>query len=497
VRTALGASRGRVIAQLLTEGVLLSLFATVVGVAVASAGLRVLVHAISDKLPRAEEITLDWRVALFAIALTAATALLFALAPAVQLARLGSASAIRASGRGIAGGSGRKLRQSLVVLETALALMLLASAGLLGRTLIGLQQIRPGFDATSVLYTQVGFPPAQFTTPAEQLTALNRVLEHAAALPGANAAGAISDLPMSGAVNSTSVLRTDRPLDEKAGLSTLVRALAGDYLGSMQVPVRQGRAFSTADAAGSTEVALVNEVFAQRMFPNENPLGKVVLVRGVQREIVGVVGAVKEFTLTGDLEPALYTPFAQERESWMRENMTVVLRSGGDPAAQLRGFADAVRSADPSLTMYPPKPLASVIAADVAAPRSRALLLSLFALIAVLLATVGIGSVLAYSVSQRLPELGVRLAIGARPIDVMRMVLGESAWLAGAGLLAGTIGALATGRLLARFLYGVSPADPLVLIGSVFLLLAAALVASFIPARRGARTDPAIVLRGN
>ncbi len=490
VRTALGASRSRVISQLLTEGVLLSLFATAAGLLLANVTLRVLLRTVGAQLPRSDGIGIDWRVTAFAIGLTLITALLFAVAPALQLARLGSIQTIRGSGRGIAGNSGRRLRQSLVVLETACALMLLAGAGLLGRTLLGVQRIRPGFDASAVLYTRVGFPPAQFSARAQQDVALARVLEDAA--QGNVASGAISDLPMSGAVNSTSVQRMDRPVTEEGGMSSLVRATAGQYFRAMGVPIVQGRDFSAADRPGSPEVALVNQVFAQRMFGGENPLGRVVLVRNVPREIIGVVGAVKEFTLTGELEPALYTPYAQEHEAWMRENMTVVLRGNAEP----RVVYDAIRGADPSLTVSPPKRLVSIIDADVAAPRSRALLLSIFAGIALVLAAAGIGSVLAYSVAQRLPELGLRMAVGAGPSDVLRLVLGESASLTGAGLALGTAGALVTGRLLSRFLYGVSPVDPLTLIGAITVLLASALAAAWIPARRGARTDPGIVLRG-
>jgi predicted permease len=498
VRSALGASRSRLVAQLLAEGILLSLLAAAVGIALAMGGMRVAVTLLGTQLPRAGEITIDWRVVLFALLLAAATALVFALAPALQLTGDTAGRRLRESGRGaMSSRAGRRLRHSLVVVETALAVVLLSGAGLLLRTLWSLQSTETGFDAESVVFTNLGLPFPALSTAQEQELALNEVLARLAGLPGVSAAGAISDLPMSGALNSSGINRPDLPDDApNARISALVRAVAGDYFQSMRVTLVRGRLFGPDDRTGTTEVAIVNDEFARRMFPAGDALGRWLRVRDIERQVVGVVGSVKEFTVAGELEPALYTPYAQTREDWIRQGMTVVVRAASQPAALGPAMQSVIRNVNANLTISTPRTMHSVIAADVAAPRFRAWLVLAFAALAVVLAGLGIGSVLAYTVAQRVPEIGVRLALGAAPLQVVWLVVRESTRLAGLGVLFGLAGALAAGRLLSRFLYGVQPSDPAALAAGTSALLLVALAASWLPARRGARVEPASVLRG-
>jgi len=402
---------------------------------------------------------------------------------------------LREGGRGtISNRTGRRLRHALVVLETALAVVLLTGAGLLLRTFWELQGTGTGFETRNVSFLRVGLPYPAIATAQEQELAVSDALNALVRLPGVSAAGAISDLPMSGALNSTGINRTDRPSEaEGSTLSALVRAVAGDYFSTMGIALSRGRPFTPADRMGALEVALVNEEFARRMFPGEDALGKTVRVRDVERQIVGIVRSVKEFTVAGELEPTLYTPYAQERQNWMRETMTFVLASSAGAMSTARR---ALRAANSELTVSQPRALQSVVDADVATPRFRAWLVLTFAVLAVLLAGLGIGSVLAYTVTQRVPEIGVRLALGAAPAEVVRLVVSESARLAGAGVALGAVGALAAGRLISRFLYGVQPADPFALVLGTSILMLVALAASWLPARRGARVEPASVLRG-
>jgi putative ABC transport system permease protein len=497
LRMTLGASRSRLIGQLLTEGLLLSLVSTLAGFAIAVYSTRALVDLMLGQLPRADEIGIDWRLGTFALALSAATALAFALAPALQLTGYSFAHTLREHGRG-AGGSrtGRRLRHSLVVLETALAVVLLTGATLLLRTFWELQKTDPGFDAEAVMFVRANMPARQIPTPAAQQLTLSGTLRELNLLPGVRASGAISDLPMSGAINSTSIRRVGDANTDETRKFALVRAIDGDYFGVMRIPVLRGRSFGSSDRAGGIETALINDELARRMFGTSDALGQRVLVRGVEREIVGVVATVKEFTVSGQPDATLYTPYAQEREPWMRESMTFVVRAQGDSAHLADAMRGALRRANPSLTFGAPRTMEGVLAADVAAPRFRAWLVVLFAGVALLLAGLGIAGVLSYTVAQRLPEIGVRLALGAAPRDVVRLVVGQSAKLAGMGVALGAAGAIAAARAIAIFLYGVQPLDPIAFAVGIATLLFVALAASWLPARRGANVDPALTLRG-
>ena len=498
VRRALGASRGRLIAQLLTESVLLSLAAGAAGMLVAAAGARVLVAQAGAELPRAWDVAVDWRIAAAAFAAAMLTALLFGLAPALQLTR-DSAATLREGGRGGTGARrGLRMRSLLVVAETALAVVLLVSAGLLLRTFWKLQQIDPGFEAESALALRVGLPEVTFPTPAEQVLALQRVVDEVSATPGVTAAGAITDLPMGGAVNSTSIFRDDQPRPEPGeARSALVRATLPGYFAAMRIPRVRGREFDGTDRDSTRPVAIVNATFVDVFFPDDDPIGRTVTVRGVSREIVGIVADAKEFTLTGGPDAVLYEPFAQEREPWMRAAAWVVVRHDAQAPAMLSAVRNAIRRAHGRIPINTARTLETVLADDMAAPRFRALLVVLFGALALLLAAVGVAGVLAYMVSQRTREIGIRLAVGATSIDVMRMVAAESARLTGAGVALGLLAAAAAARVLGSFLFGIASLDFVVFASVPLVLVAVGLAASALPARRAAAVDPNTALRAD
>lgn len=496
LRTTLGASRSRIVSQLLMEGLLISALGAALGFVFALAGVRLMLRFMAQQLPRVDEIALDLRVVAFALGLSVVTALLFALAPAVQLSGPASAQRLRESGRGGTGSrSGRRLRHALVVVEMALAVVLLTGAGLLLRTFWHLQSIDPGFDAYGVSTVRINLPDFAFPSAQAQRNAVTATLGEVAATRGVSGAGAITDLPMSGAINSTSIRRSDRADARENRMSALVRAIQGDYFGVMNIPLRAGRSFNRNDREGNVEVALINEELARRLYGADHPLGQRLLVRGVEREIVGVVATVKEFTISGAPDATLYTPFEQEREGWMRSAITLVMRTQLDSVQLATQLRSAIRRANPAITVAAPRSMSGLVAADVAAPRARASLILVFATIAILLAGLGIGRVLTYTVSQRLPEIGVRLALGAEPKSIVRLVVGQSFQLTMVGVAIGAVGAALASTAIAQFLYGVQPLDPLAFALSSAILLTVAAAASWIPARRGARVDPATALR--
>ena len=494
VRASLGAGRPRLVAQLLTETLVLCLFGAVVGLGVAWAGGRAIVALAATGLPRASAVTLDVRVLLFALLLCILCALAAGLAPALRMTDARVALALRAAGRStLPARHGQRLRHSLVIIETALAVILLSGGGVLLRSAWNLTRVHPGFDATPVLTLRASFISEAFPTANSQDMALGNVIDRVAALQNVEAVGAISDLPLSGAINSTSIQRSDNPSER--GLQTLVRAITPETFTALHIPTLRGRTFDAADAPGAAQVAVVNARFVESLFADQDPIGRTVEVRGVTREIVGVVADVKEFTLAGGPDLVLYLPYVQETQSWMREQMTLVIRTTGGLANMAEHASAAARSAEPLVTLTAIRPMSEYIDRDVAAPRLRAILIGVFAALALALAAVGTGGLMAYTVSRRLPEMGLRMALGATRGAILELVFRSAARLTIVGILLGLLGALASLRLVARFLFGVPPIDIPVLIAATALLAIVGTLASWLPAVRAARTDPATTLR--
>lgn len=497
VRASLGARRGRLVAQLMTETLVLCLCGGLTGLVVARVGGGAIVRLAGGELPPGSDIVMDVRVVAFALGLSVLCAVAAGLVPALRLTESRLAETLRDAGRSaLATRRGQRFRYGLVIAQTALAVVLLSGAGLLLRTAWNLLHTDPGFEPGQVLTMRLAMYGGEFATPATQDNALENALAQVRALPDVRAAAAINDLPMSGAVNSTPVRSSERPDD--AGVQTLVRTITPDFFDVLAIDVLRGRRFTAADGRGAPDVAVINRTLATRLLGGGDPIGRTVIVRGQTREIVGVVEDVTEFSLAGgSSDPVLYSPYPQELQTWMRENVTAVVRTVGEPAALADAVRTTVRRAEPMMSIDAIRPMRSYIERDTAAPRFRALLVGVFAALALAIAAAGTGGLSAYTVSRRLPEMGLRMALGATRGEIIAMVIRHAGRLTLAGIIAGLLGALATMRLVAGFLVDVPTTDVFVLATSALLLALVGVGSAWLPALRAARTDPAKTLRAD
>jgi putative ABC transport system permease protein len=536
VRTALGAGRGRLVAQLLLESGLLALAGGVLGVAFAAAGLRLFAALAPTIAGVAGAFTaagaepgagagmgLDGRVLAFTAALCVAASLAASLAPILQLGKPDLAVLLRGGGRAGTGTVGsRRTRNSLVVAEVALAVVLLIGAGLLLRSLISLLRVDPGFRAARVLSFEIDRPE----DPARQAPRLALLFERMAdklrSLPGAAAVGGIAEMPLSGAEVKAGVYIEGRPVPEKPEeiLFADSREIVPGYFEAMGIPLRSGRLLDAGDTAGKPLVAVVDEVMARTFWPAESPLGKRFRRATNPRHgndpnnpwytVVGVVGTVRQ-ALGSEPQPSMYRTAAQTLPALAQPNMVFVVRtrprlraSPGaalvarrtDPAAMTAAVRAAVRQVDSGQPITKVRTLDQVVADSVSRRRFSLMLLACFAALALALSAVGIYGVTAYSVAQRTRELSLRVALGARPQAVLGLVLGEAAALAGAGILVGAAGALALGRVLSSLLYGIAAADPATFGAVAAGLLLVAVAAAYPPGRRATQVDPIAALRG-
>jgi putative ABC transport system permease protein len=500
VRAALGASRRRVIRQLLTESLLLSLGGGLLGLLLAWWGTEALVKLIPEDLPRLSEINLDRWVFGFTLLISVVTGVVFGLAPALQASKVELTEAMKEGSRGAGAGGGRgRLRGALVVAEVAIALVVLIGAGLLLQTFRRLQQVDLGFDTSNILTASVTLNDARYPEPEQAATFYRTLLERVKALPGVEAASAVVPQPLSG---DTFIIRFEiegRNIPKGEQPSSHFRAISLDYFNVMQIPLLAGRAFTERDDARSPGVVIINETFAKRYFPNENPIGKRVKPgiafegEPVWREIVGVVNDVKHRqSLSRDYEPEYYLPHTQMPII----SMSLVVRTTNDPRGLARSIQQEVQSLDKDIPVYRVKTLDQYLGVAVAQPKFNALLLSLFAGLALLLTAIGLYGVMAYAVVQRAQEIGIRIALGARTGDVLKMVLRQGLKLTALGLAIGLAAAYALTRYLQSLLFGVKPADPLTFVAIALLLIVVALVACWIPARRATKVDPMAALRG-
>ncbi|HEX7955639.1 MAG TPA: ABC transporter permease, partial [Pyrinomonadaceae bacterium] len=495
VRTALGAGRLRIVRQLVTESLLLAFAGGTLGLMLSVWGVDSLVKLIPADMPRVGEIGVDRWVFAFTSLVSFSTGVLFGLLPALQVSKGNFHEALKEGGRGPSSGSSRqsRLRGVLVVAEVAAALILLIGAGLLGESFVRLRSVSPGFDPSNVLTMQLSLPPAKYKEPGRQAAFLQQVLERVESLPGVRAAGAVVGLPLGG--NSASRYfqiegRPPKPAGE--GLNTNFNLASPNYFRALGIPLKSGRYFGEHDAAGAPEVVVINETMARRFWPDEDPLGKRLRIgENPWRTVVGVVSDVKNDGLGAESKPEMFYPLAQSPLPFM----TLVVRSDADPAALVAAVRGAVREVDKEQPVYDVKTMEQRVAESVSPQRLTALLVGLFAALAATLAAVGIYGVISYTVTQRTHEIGVRVALGARGVDVLRLVVGQGMRLVLAGVGLGLVGALALTRLVSSFFFGVSAADPAVYGGVSLLLLAVALLACLVPARRAAKTDPMVALR--
>ncbi|HEX9884954.1 MAG TPA: ADOP family duplicated permease [Longimicrobiales bacterium] len=492
VRGSVGGPRGRLVRQLLAEAAVLGLAGGLVGVALTAATLDRAAGLSAGLLPPGMELSLDLRILAVALGVSVAVAAGAAVIPALRATRASNLASLRAG----AGTGARRtwLQSGLVVVQTALAVVLVASSGLLLRSLWALSGRDPGFDAEPVTVMGVSLLPELFGGDDEQTATLEAVAARVAALPGVSGVGGITDLPLGGAINSTQVRRPELPEGaDGQSVTTLVRGVLPGWTEAMGIPAVAGRTIHASDRAGALDVAVVNRSFAARAFPEEEPLGRVVNVRGVERTIVGIVEDVHEFNLDEGGNAVLYEPYAQVRPAWMRSSVWLTVRSERalDPSALRAAGAEV----DGRLPLGTPRPMTYYVGRTVAGHRFRAVLAVAFGGLALVLAAVGLAGVTAYMVGRRTREIGVRIALGASPGGVARLVIKGSGTLTALGVVLGLAGAVASGRALAGFLYGVSALDPATLATAVATLTLAALAASLGPVRRALTVDPVVSLR--
>ena len=493
IRRALGAGSWRISRQLLTECVILSVAGGTFGVLLASWMKDLVLATAASSLPAWVEVRLDGRVLGFTLAVSVLTGLIFGLGPALH--GLGTDPGLSLKEGGTRTGAGReraRFRRGLVAVQVALSVILLAGAGLLLQSLWRLLGVERGFRTENVVTLTLALPQARYAE-ASQINGFYRgLLERVSALPGTRAQGLINILPLSGGYSGDSFTVDEHPPVRPGEEPTAEhRAVSEGYFAALGIPLLKGRSLEARDDGHAPLVAVINESMARTFFPGEDPLGKHLKYNEVSREIVGIVGDVRHFSLAEEPKPEYYLPFAQEALT----QYTLVVRGAGDPSRLVPAMRGAVRKLDPDLAVAGLGTLDELVASSVAQPRFRAILLGAFAALALLLCAVGIYGVLSSAVSQRTREIGVRMALGARRRDVLGMVVGEGMKLVGFGMVAGLAGSLGLSRLLSGFLYQVSATSPLTLAGVSVLLACVALLACGLPAWRAARVEPMSALR--
>jgi len=493
IRTALGAGRGRLVRQLITESFTLAFAGGLLGLLITMWGIDALPSVLEARLPRADGIRIDSSVLAFSMLTTLLTGLFFGLAPAFQAAR-GTSGSLKESGRTVAGSTrGRQVRRTLAVLEIALALVVLVGAGLLVRSFISMTTRDAGFSPEHLISFNVQFVP--LPDDASRTQAAAQLVDRLSDLPGVEAAGGATGLAAVTPQRATRFAIDGRTLTADED-SALFIAVTPGYFAALRTPVLQGRPIERTDAAGRAPVVLINRTLAQQLFPNADAIGhRLKIINPEQstewRTIVGVVGDVKYQGLEDQPRPALYTPFAQTPFMWLY--MMVRTPAGFEATAQ--ALRKAVPEVAPALVPANIRAMTDVLAGNVAEPRFNMLVVSTFALLALLLSAIGIYGVIAYSVIQRTHEIGVRMALGADRADVLRLVVAEGLGVALGGVGLGLAGAAVFTKLMAELLFGVTARDPLTFGAGGVLLLSVALVASYIPARRATRVEPVIALR--
>jgi len=499
VRLAIGAPRLRVVRQLLTESLLISCAGGALGLLMAFAGVRALVLLLPADFPRANDIRVSWPVLLFTLAVSLATGILFGLAPAMQASRTDPKDGLQKASRGTtAGRHQNRLRSALVVAEVGLASVLLIAAGLMLRTFLNLVHLDPGFREDHLLTATVSLPRERYKADKDRAVFYDRLMTGLNALPGVTSAGAGSDLPWTGYDENAGgfTIEGKKP---QAGQEFHARyhASTPGYFSAMGIPLLEGRFFNLADKNGSPDVFIINQAMAKLYWPKEQVIGKRMTFTDQPKKdshwitVVGVVGDVKDHPNSIGAEPAFWWPESQSPEF----DMSIAVRTQSDPRQAIDGLREAVHQLDPGLAVADVKLMNEVADSSVATPRFTFALVGLFAGLAIVLAAIGAYGVISYTVGQRAPEFGLRVALGAQRGDLMRMVLAQSAKLAVPGTVLGVLLAMSMGRVLHGLIYDVSPADPLIMTTVVLLVLSVSLLASYVPARRAAGADPMTTLR--
>jgi putative ABC transport system permease protein len=504
IRAALGATRRRLVQQLATESLLLALFGAGLGLLLAFYGIGLLLALSPETLPRAGEVSIDFRVLGFTLALSLLAGALFGLAPAWQATRVSLNEELKGSGRGASGGERQnRARSLLVVSEIALSVVLLAGAGLLIKSFLRLQAVNPGFEAENALAIRLSLPKAQYSNRAAVTVFYEKLRPRLESLPGVEAVGFVSALPLSGTSFSIPFTIEGRATSPDEAQRADYRAVDAGYFRALKIPLIAGREFNGRDAAEAPPVALISQNLARLHWPNGNPLGARLRINDNNQgprpvEVVGVVGDVKHLSLDGEPAPHIYLPVHQAHEdgvAWLTNTQYWLLRTTVDPLTLSAAARREIQAVDRNAPASNIRTMEQYLAASVAPRRFNLRLLTIFAASALVLAATGLYGVISYGVAQRKRELGIRIALGARPGDVLKLVTGEGMALAIIGVALGLMAALALTRVMEGLLFGVSATDPLTFMVIALLLMFVALLACYIPARRATKVDPLIALK--
>ena len=500
IRTALGASRTRIIRQMLTESLLLSIIGGALGLFLSVWLTDLLISLNPPDSPRFGEVNLDYRVLAFTIAISGLTGLVFGLVPALQASKLDVSGSLKQGGRAGEGSRRTSARSLLLIGEVALSLILLVGAGLLIKSFLRLQEVKPGFNPQNVLTASISLPGAKYKENAQRGQFYRTLIERLKALPGVQSAGAGLNLPLgaSGYKIGRSYIPGGRPMTTEESRDASFSAATPEYFQALQIPLLAGRAFTDRDTEETPKVVLINKSMANQSFGSpEAALGKLITIwrdEKFPREIVGVVGDIKPDTLDREAGAQMYVPHAQDA-GWAF--MTLVIRTAGDPASMAPAVRREVLSMDKDQPIYNVRTMEEVVAQSMGTRRASTLLFTVFAGAALILAAVGIYGVMAYSVTQRTKEIGIRMALGAQAGDVLRLVIRQGMVLTLIGIAVGMAGALGLAKVIASLLFDVPPTDPATFVGIPLLLIFVALIACYLPARRAARLDPTIALAQN
>jgi predicted permease len=502
VRAALGAGRGRIARQLLTESIVLALISAVAGIGLAAWGIKALVAAAPAGVPRLEQTTLDPDVLLFTLMVTLVSAMLFGVAPALRAARVDVQTVIKAGGRG-AGMSGvrDRLRTGLIAAELAVALLLLVGAGLLIRSSLALQSVNAGFDPHGVFSARFALPAAAYPDRARVVETLHRLAETAAQVPGATATAISTSVPMGGGGNGNGLIPEGVAFDSRNAIGSRLRMVTPGYFETMRIPIVKGRPLTSADRHGALKVMVISEALARAAFPGADPVGRRIACceSGPDgkspdfKVVVGVAGDVRSRTLGEAPAPEFYLPIDQvpaEGWNWIQRTAFIVVRTDLDPMAMANPVRDVVRTVAPGVPVFQVSTMEQRLRDSTATARFNTMLLTILGLVGLALAAIGVYGVIAYFVSRRTPEIGVRMALGASRGHVLALVFRQAAWPVGLGIVVGVGAAALATRVLATQLFGVSAYDPLTFGAVVVALAVIAFIAILIPATRAASVDP-------